>query len=353
MKNIRVLLSIFLFITISLFFAGCQQSKDKNSTSQEINIDDIKPFTVTINSFFELDGKGINIDSIAFWEAPNPSDTLMFVTAKGNKKVEVWKYPFQNNELDSLTFNNTPNGVVVDQKNDELLIGEYDESEVSVYSLPSLKLRRKFGKGILGEAETNLDILFHTTREVRVYVSDSHTVYAFRSENGKRLYLIVPPVTSIETVLADDYYQVVYIPEENGGKGKSPGIHAYHPNGTPYKKNGTNVFGHNGIFRADEEGILLYTCPTNGLTDQGSGFIVVADQSTPLSEFEFFDRKSWKHLGTVKIKGVKNTDGIASTQKALPEYPKGIFSAVDNDASVAIVGWDVILDATGLHCKDY
>ncbi len=37
---------------------------------------------VLVSPDFELNGKGKNIDSIAFWEAPDPTESLMFVTAK-------------------------------------------------------------------------------------------------------------------------------------------------------------------------------------------------------------------------------------------------------------------------------
>ena len=76
---------------------------------------------------FELDGAGRNIDSIGFWEAPDPANTLMFVSAKKNQLVEVWKYPFLNNEQKPLTHKSfgagtRVNGVVVDQELDLLFV---------------------------------------------------------------------------------------------------------------------------------------------------------------------------------------------------------------------------------------
>ena len=52
-------------------------------------------------------------------------------------------------------------------------------------------------------------------------------------------------------------------------------------------------------------------------------------------------------LGTLRLEGISNTDGIASTQRPLPDYPLGLFAAIDDDAATAIVGWDVILEAIG------
>ena len=87
--------------------------------------------------------------------------------------------------------------------------------------------------------------------------------------------------------------------------------------------------------------------PGSGI-DTGEGFIVVADQMTDISEFEFFDRETWEHVGLLTIGTVKNTDGIASSQVSYPDYLMGIFAAVDNDRRTVVVGWDAILEAMNL-----
>jgi len=78
---------------------------------------------VTVSPAFELDGRGKNIDSLAFWTESDPTNTLLFVTAKRNQRVEVWKYPFASNEQTAITASFGPgklNGVVVDQESDLL-----------------------------------------------------------------------------------------------------------------------------------------------------------------------------------------------------------------------------------------
>jgi len=42
---------------------------------------------------------------------------------------------------------------------------------------------------------------------------------------------------------------------------------------------------------------------------------------------------------------VSNADGIASTQQSSPQYPDGVFAAIQDDTSVAGVGWGQVLDA--------
>src|SRR6187549_764315 len=76
--------------------------------------------TVTRAPALLLNGAGTDVDSIAFWEAPDPSNTLMFVTGKSNDRVEVWKYPFVGNELAPILFPANVNGVAVDQETDRL-----------------------------------------------------------------------------------------------------------------------------------------------------------------------------------------------------------------------------------------
>ncbi len=59
--------------------------------------------TITLDPDIEVNGAGQNIDTIEFWKAPDSSQTLMFVSAKGNQLVEVWKYPFVGNEQTPIT----------------------------------------------------------------------------------------------------------------------------------------------------------------------------------------------------------------------------------------------------------
>lgn len=51
--------------------------------------------------------------------------------------------------------------------------------------------------------------------------------------------------------------------------------------------------------------------------------------------------------GGVRLEGVSNTDGIASTQHALPGHPLGVFAAINNDTTTAVIGWDAVFDAIG------
>jgi hypothetical protein len=165
-----------------------------------------------------------------------------------------------------------------------------------------------------------------------------YTVDIHNEETGEFISTFTPE-KGLETMAADNYYQRIYIPDENN----RTGVYVCNPDGSPYTENGSNNFG-NDVFDADAEGILVYTCPLNNPVDSGKGFIVVSDQRSDKSDFEFFDRVTWEHLGTLNITGVSNTDGIASYPYSLPDYPLGVFAAQNDDATVVLVGWDKIFN---------
>jgi myo-inositol-hexaphosphate 3-phosphohydrolase len=298
---------------------------------------------ISIDPDIEVNGLGQNVDTIEFWKSPDSSETLMFVTAKDNQLVEVWKYPFEGNEQNPLThstFNNSRvNGLAIDQEADLLYVAiGQPASTVSVFSLPDLAFQFNFNQpGKDYRSEPNLGILNLSSGGKNIYVSADYTVDIHNAVTGTFIDEFTPE-EGLETIASDSFYQRLYIPDENNGTG----IYVYNPDGTAYTNNGPNVFGGGGIFNADAEGIIVYNCPLNNPFDNGEGFIVVSDQRADKTDFEFFDRISWDHLGTLNITGISNTDGIASYPYPLPDYPLGVFAALNDDQSVAIVGWDKI-----------
>ena len=90
-KHLNVHLSILVFSVYFLIGSAAFAQSYPDCQVLQFGI-------ITVNPNFELNGAGNNIDSIEFWKAPDSTETLMFVTAKGNSSVEVWKYPFEGNE---------------------------------------------------------------------------------------------------------------------------------------------------------------------------------------------------------------------------------------------------------------
>ncbi len=276
----------------------------------------------------------------------------MFVTAKANSLVEVWPFPFSGGERPPLrheSFGQSQvNGVAVDQARDLLYISvSRPASVVAVFALPDLTFVRSFVRGAddLGD-EPGLALVDTADGQSRVYVSSDagRFVHVYDAASGAAV-AAVPLPHELETILFDPFYGVVYIPDETGARG----VLAYDRDLAPYQRDGRHSFGA-GLFQNDAEGAVLYTCPGGG-ADDGRGFIVVADQRRPETDLEFFDRQSWDHLGSLRLAGVSNTDGLGSSQAAWPGYPLGILAAIDDDGRAAGIGWDRVLAAMDVSCS--
>ena len=292
---------------------------------------------------FDLDGDGRNVDSIAFWEAPDPTASLMFVTSKGNESIEVYQYPFQE-QLRTLSCGEASNGVWVEQASAILYVTGRESNQVCAYTLPDLSLdsAHSFKTAATRDwSEPNLALLTLPDGRKRIYVSYDEVVYYHDAENGNSLGSFKPE-KGLETMFADDYYQALYIPDE----GDRSGVYIYDKDGN----RAGQTFGDRSIFDSDAEGIWVYKCFSREGSDNGEGLIVISDQKEDQTDFEFFQRSSKAHLGTLTIDGVNNTDGIAITQQASPAYPMGLLAVIDDDDSTVGVGWETIFEITGLSC---
>lgn len=321
-----------------------QNSTQPPDASGSVHLESFGTVTITESEIeFNVSGDGSNIDSIGFWEASDPTQSLMFVTSKGNSSIEVYQYPFKT-QLTTISCGNISNGVWVDQENDVLYITERESSNVCAYDLPALDQNQSLSfttSATSNQAEPNLTMLNLPDGQSRIYVSYDNKVYYHEAGTGKSLGEFIP-VEEVETMFGDDYYQVIYIPDER----RPSGIYIYDADGNL----AGSPFGDRSIFQRDAEGIWVYKCPSTGGDDNGEGLIIVSDQKGDLTDFEVFNRKTKAHLGTINISGVNLTDGIAITQQSSPAYPLGLLAVVDDDTSTVGVGWDTILERTGLSC---
>lgn len=319
------------------------------------------PFgTVTLAVDFVANGTGSNVDTIAFWEAPSANDSLMFVSAKSSQLVEVWQYPYADSgsELAPLThscIDQGTNGVIVDQAEDLLYVSVVETTKVCVFSVPDLIYVTMITTPERLNSEPNLALLELDTSEKRLYISDDDMVYIIDPVSGTLLSTFTP-VAGLETMVGDNYAHMLYIPDEND----RTGIYAYDATGNRMTRNDQSKLGDSTIFDADAEGIIIYTCPSANLNDDGRGFIVVSDQISSASrgnDYEFFDRQTWEYLGKMKLTlpdgtYVHNTDGIASTQQTSSRFVGGLFTAINDDTAVVGLSWQKIVSATGLNCED-
>jgi myo-inositol-hexaphosphate 3-phosphohydrolase len=297
------------------------------------------------------------VDSIAFWDGRTPAESLMFVTSKNAALVEVWRHPFTGDTAESsalthscleATADSATNGVVVDQETDLLYIASNFSPNVCVFSLPDLAHVGTITADADYGREPNLALMRLSSGGTRLYVSDDDEVYVYDATTREMVGQFTP-ATGLEAMWGDNQHQVLFIPDENGRSG----VYPYQPDGGTYTRQGQNVLGDSTIFDSDAEGILEYTCPASGKADTGAGLIVVSDQiDDPAAgnDYEVFDRQTWQYLGTIQLQlpdgsgFVYNTDGIGATQQASPEYPGGVFAAIQDDDSVVGVAWTLILD---------
>ena len=304
---------------------------------------------VVVKADLWLYGAGDNVDTIGVWETERPEDSLIFVSAKENQTVEVWKFPFKNNEQKPMKRtewkDGSVNGIWIDQEKDLLYVTVGKEpSSAFVYSLPKLELKMQFvNKSRDLFTEPNITLLKRPAKRDLAYVTSDQQISIHETDTGKQLELFDSP-TDVETIYGDEFYQCVYVPDENDRSG----VNVYTPELKPFNKNGKNHFG-SGVFDSDAEGVWVYYSSGHGKPDDGRGYIVFSDQIDGLTEFEFFDRQTWEHLGTLNIEGVGNTDGICSSQRPLPGYPLGFFAAIHDDQALAIVKWETVLKALGLQ----
>lgn len=292
---------------------------------------------------FDVRGDGENVDSLAFWEATEPAQSLMFVTSKNNPSIEVYQYPFES-QLTTISCGEASNGVLVDQENDILYITERDSNNVCAFDLPALDHNDALSfatASTSNQSEPNLTILNLQNGESRIYVSYDNTVYFHDAETGKSLGQFTPS-EEVETMYGDDFYQLLYIPDER----RPTGIYSYSADGNP----AGSPFGVPPVFERDAEGVSVYKCTSTGGDDNGDGLIVVSDQKGDMTDFEVFNRRTKVHLGTINISGVNLTDGIAITQQSSTDYPFGLLVVIDDDTSAIGIGWDTILEKTGLSC---
>jgi len=282
------------------------------------NVFDVpKPVAVTI--------PGKNVDSPAIWIAPKPGDSLVLLTEKGGGSVMVFKADAKATFVGRFGKMKRPNGVAILQnvaigsiKKDLAFITDRNGDIVHVYSIPDFSLLGEFARGLKQPMGITL---YHRQSDNAVFAyivsklaKDDEKVIRYRitEQNGRiagvrEINFGKELLTNQETVVVDSDRQLVYVADENRHE-----VKVYDLEGKL-----VTTFGQ-GHFSAQVEGIALTGCGK-------SGFLIVTDQKD-ITEFEVFDRATFNHLGTIKT-SLRITDGVALTEKGLPDFPGGLFVA--------------------------
>lgn len=282
------------------------------------NVFDVpKPVATTV--------RGKNVDSPAIWIAPKPEDSLVLLTEKGGGAVMVFKADAKATFVGRFGKLKRPNGVAILQnvaigsmKKDLAFVTDRNGHIVHVYSIPDFMLVGEFARGLKQPMGITL---YHRQSDNAVFAyvvsklakGDEKVIrYRITEQNGRiagvrEIHFGKELLTNQETVVVDSDRQLVYVADENRHE-----VKAYDLDGKL-----VTAFG-KGHFSAQVEGIALTGCGNHG-------YLIATDQKE-VTEFEIFDRATLNHLATIKT-SLRVTDGVALTEKSLPDFPGGLFVA--------------------------
>ena len=294
------------------------------------------------------------LDSVAIWVAHDPAQSLLMITDKTRDVVQIHD-PVQNQYVGRLGEPGTgpgqlqrPNGIAVAYNlnaasgtTDAVFVVERDNNRVSVFSLPERQFLGTFGNNDLDKPYGIA--LARVNGQLQAWITSTGSspdrVKVFEVRPGGsgiegRLLFDFPVDATLESLVIDPEHDRALICAESAPYD----IRVYNLKGEYQSRFGA------GIFTNDPEGIVLYDL------GNGEGYYIVADQEASPTEYEVFDRKTLNYIGNFSGK-TSGTDGIALTQMALPNFPKGSFYALHSDRAVHAYDWREIARAMNLKTR--
>ena len=296
------------------------------------------------------DGSGA-MDSVALWVAPDPNQSILFITDKSRDVVEMHD-PVTNTFIARLGSSGNgpgqfsrPNGIAVEYNiqtgsgiSDVVFVVERDNRRVSMFSLPAQNFLGHFGPNEMGEP---YGIALHWNgSQLQAWITDNdgstdnvyvYDIVASGAGLGGNFNFLFPTAGTLESAVVDPISQRILLCDEGAGN-----VMVYDLSGNFIQR-----FGQ-GHFSSDAEGIAIYDLGS------GVGYIIVSDQFASPTEYEIFDRQNYQWLGHFNGPTTK-TDGITLTQAPLPNLPNGSFYAVNSDENVHVYDWADIASALGLE----
>lgn len=341
--------------------AACGQGTDTSADSAAAA--DTADVAVIEEAFFTPRDTLENVDSPAVWHGAEGQHWLLATAKEGDVlRVSdaatgelVRRVGGEGTGAGQL---DRPNGVFV--VDDLTFVVERNNRRLQVFGLPDFRplgtfgaaeLRRPYGLWIESDGDSAYTVwvtddyeqaedvvppdslLDRRVHEFRVSLrGDSlaaEHVRAFGETTGEGILHVV------ESIAADPENGRLLIAEEEEG---ASDIKVYSLEG---RFSGTVI--PTRYFPHQAEGIVLYRC------GGGEGYWIATDQGEGVNTFHVFDRRTLEHVGSFRGRTVKNTDGIALTQRSFGDFPSGAFYAVHDDGNVAAFSWAEIADALGLR----
>ena len=303
----------------------------------DVNKTLVSPATPVPNAAVYDDGLRRSETAVAVWIAPDPNDSLLFVSQKKGDVVDVWN--IQTNQIvQTLTGFDKPLGVAVDRHEAAVYVTNEHGEAIFKYLIAdilngNLTPSLVFGSGVSPSGEPLGITVYHGSGGVStVYVTYSGSsekfVRAFDTSGVLQHSWSVGSI-GVNSIAADDDNHLIYIADKSNNQ-----VKVYQLDGTFVQDFGQANFGAD----SDVDGLAFYRCGSDG-------YIIASDQK--LHQFEVFDRLTRDHLATFSIANAEKTVGVAIAQGALPGYPNGAMFVQSDDRLVLGVQWDALAAATG------
>lgn len=345
--------------------AASEREPDENGDRDPLLAEQSLAFATVPEAFLTPSTPADNVDSPASWTAADGS-TWLIATAKSTHRLMV--YRGDTGELLRTVGErgpapgqfDRPNGVFV--IDDLVLAVERDNRRVQVLRLPDFTPLGSFGSDELKQpyglwlrrSEGGFEVM---VSDAYMDSADEDTVppLALLDQRFQRYHVhlegdalharhlgsfgAVDAAGAIripESLWGDDAHDRLLIAEEDQADGTR--IKLYRLSDHRYAGRDLGA----GLFRAQAEGIALYTCA------DGNGWWVATDQYKDRSLFHVFDRTSLEHLGSFAGHTVANTDGVWLDREGSLRFPDGVFYAVHDDQGVGAFDWRDISRSLGL-----
>ncbi len=351
-------------VLLSLFLFACQNEQSKSQSEKLLISSSIVPQVVEIKEAFSTHrDEGDNVDSPAVWHgkdgqhwilatAKGGNTIIVYDAATGDKIKEFGKLGIELGEF------SRPNGIAV--IDDLAIVVERDNHRVQILSLPEMKPLASFGATELrspyGVTVDKFDDKYN------LYITDNYEMpdestppidslgqrvhyFTFTAENNQisSAHIKAFGATSeagalrkVESILIDRAHNRLLIADE----------HEEQCNVKIYDVDGTfsgQIIPHNYFFY-EPEGIAVWKHD-----DNKSGYYIIVDQGKINNTFQVFDRASLQYIGGFRGETVRNTDGIALTQKQFGDFKCGAFYPIHNDGSLVAISWEEIVKALTLE----
>ncbi len=338
---------LYLVLTAIVFLPSCRQEQQKNVSC------------VIPEQFITKRDRALNVDSVAVWHG-NQGQHWLIATAKSTHSLPV--YDASTGELIKIIGEpgfeggqfQRPNGIAIED--DILFIVERDNKRLQILDLPDGKplgyindvMQRPYGLAVV-KVEPN--------KKYMVYITDNHGPvdvfhpkkihqYEVNIADGKADMQLVRTfgddegpgaLWKLESIAVDPAHNRLFIADEHE---QQKNVKIYTLDG---KFSGKTIG--DGLIEYEPEGIALYE------TSPEQGYVIVTDQDREGNQFYIFDRSSLMPIKPFKGKIVRNTDGIAITNRAFGPFTSGAFYAVHDDGNICAYDWRLLATLCGLQEK--